>query len=250
VYCCARLLSFVLVAVAATASGAAAQPALFVGPDQSVSLAPGDSGTYQFYVQLDDSTGAVVELRRPHKPRGWNFSYCDTSGKTELADTDGDQNPDLGRVTPGTKCRFAVKVVSPPWLVGDVEALDQLAFPLVGFVADHAEVTDTGLLTLSRPADSAGFSVHCFPNPLTTSTRFVIGLPEDGRVSLTIYTRAGERVRRVMDSEVKPAGVHVVSWDASNDRGQEIMPGTYEYVIDYSHQGKTDRIRKRLVVRR
>jgi hypothetical protein len=28
------------------------------------------------------------------------------------------------------------------------------------------------------------------------------------------------------------------------------VPGTYEYVLDFVHQGKTDRIRKRLVVTR
>jgi len=67
---------------------------------------------------------------------------------------------------------------------------------------------------------------------------------------LTVYTRAGERVCRVLEAEDKPAGVHLVSWDAMNDRGRVVAPGTYEYVLDYVHQDKTDRIRKRLVVTR
>jgi flagellar hook assembly protein FlgD len=95
-----------------------------------------------------------------------------------------------------------------------------------------------------------GFSVHNFPNPLSLRTTFVIGLPEAGEVSLTIYTRAGERVCKVLEHEGRPAGVHLARWEAVNDHGREVAPGTYEYVLDYVHQGETDRIRKRLVVAR
>jgi len=81
-------------------------------------------------------------------------------------------------------------------------------------------------------------------------TAFVIGLPDGGKVSLTIYTRAGERVCRVLEAEDRPAGVHLVRWDGVNDNGRSIAPGTYEYLLDYVHAGKTDRIRKKLVVTR
>jgi flagellar hook assembly protein FlgD len=69
-------------------------------------------------------------------------------------------------------------------------------------------------------------------------------------VSLTVYTRAGERVCRVLNREDKSAGVQVVGWEGVNDNGRAVAPGTYEYMLDYVHQGKTDRIRKRLVVTR
>ena len=35
-----------------------------------------------------------------------------------------------------------------------------------------------------------------------------------------------------------------------NDNGRGIAPGTYEYLLDYVHAGKTDRIRKKLVLTR
>ena len=94
------------------------------------------------------------------------------------------------------------------------------------------------------------FSVHNFPNPFSDHTAFVVGLPEDGKASLTVYTRAGERVCRVIENAAMPAGVHLVRWDGVNDNGRGIAPGTYEYLLDYVHAGKTDRIRKKLVLTR
>jgi flagellar hook assembly protein FlgD len=114
-------------------------------------------------------------------------------------------------------------------------------------VGDRPDIADTALLNLALvPA----FSVHNFPNPFSGSTTFVVGLPDDGKASLTVYTRAGERVCRVIKNADMPAGVHMVRWDGVNDNGRNIAPGTYEYLLDYVHAGKTDRIRKKLVVTR
>jgi flagellar hook assembly protein FlgD len=112
-------------------------------------------------------------------------------------------------------------------------------------VGDRTDIADTAVLSLTLlPA----FSVHNFPNPFSDHTAFVVGLPEDGKANLTVYTRAGERVCRVLTNSDLPAGVHVVPWDGVNDNGRSIAPGTYEYLLDYVHSGKTDRIRKKLVV--
>ncbi len=42
----------------------------------------------------------------------------------------------------------------------------------------------------------------------------------------------------------------MVRWDGVNDNGRAIAPGTYEYLLDYEHAGKTDRISKKLVLTR
>ena len=116
---------------------------------------------------------------------------------------------------------------------------------MAGHVGDRTDIADTAVLSLTLlPA----FSVHNFPNPFSDHTTFVIGLPVDGKASLTVYTRAGERVCRVLDNADVPAGVQVVPWDGVNDKGRSIAPGTYEYLLDYVHAGKTERIRKKLVV--
>jgi flagellar hook assembly protein FlgD len=132
-------------------------------------------------------------------------------------------------------------------LAGDTASFTQRTFVIAGHMGNDSMVADTALLNLTLVP---GFSVHNFPNPFSTSTTFVIGLPADGNVGLTVYTRAGERVCRVLEREDRTAGVHVVHWDAANDNGRAVAPGTYEYVLDYVHQGIADRICKRLVVTR
>jgi flagellar hook assembly protein FlgD len=114
-------------------------------------------------------------------------------------------------------------------------------------VSDRPDIADTAVLSLTFLPRS---SVHNFPNPFSDHTTFVVGLPEDGKASLTVYTRAGELVCRVLVNADLPAGVHFVNWTGVNDHGRTIAPGTYEYLLDYVHAGKTDRIRKRLVLTR
>jgi hypothetical protein len=220
---------------------------LHIEPDQSDRLEVGQGKTYQFHALIEGDTGGVVEVVRPTAPAGWSARLGDATGANDLVDTDGDGIPDLGYVAAGESSWFSLEVQTPSGLVGDTASLTQKTFVIAGHIGSDSMIADTAVLTLTLVP---GFSIHNFPNPFSTSTAFVIGLPADGEVSLTVYTRAGERVCRVLDRESRGTGVHVVRWDAVNDNGRAIAPGTYEYVLDYVHQGKTERIHKRLVVTR
>jgi hypothetical protein len=220
---------------------------LYIEPDQSDHLEAGESKTYQFYARIEGDTGGVVEVARPNAPAGWSARLCDSAGTNDLTDTDGDGIPDLTYVAAGESSWFSLEVITPAGLVGDTSALTQKTFVIAGRLGSDSMVADTALLNLTLVP---GFSVHNFPNPLNDRTTFVIGLPADGDVSLTVYTRAGERVCRVLKLDSRSAGVHFVPWDAVNDNGRRVASGTYEYVLDYVHQGETDRIFKRLVVTR
>jgi hypothetical protein len=230
-----------------TATVRAFEQLLHIEPDQSDQLEVGEGKTYRFYALIEGDTGGVVEVARPSAPAGWSARLCDATGVNDLTDTDGDGIPDLRYVAAGESSRFSLEVMTPAGLAGDTASLTQKTFVIAGHLGNDSMVADTALLDLTLVP---GFSIHNFPNPLSDRTTFVIGLPADGEVSLTVYTRAGERVCRVLEREDRPAGVHVVQWDAVNDNGRDVAPGTYEYVLDYVHQGKTNRIRKRLVVTR
>jgi len=220
---------------------------LSIEPDQSDRLEVGEGKTYRFYALIEGDTGEVVEVTRPTAPAGWSARLCDATGASDLTDTDGDGTPDLGYVAAGDSSWFSLEVMTPAELVGDTALLTQKTFVIAGHLGNDSTVADTALLNLTLVP---GLSVHNFPNPFSDHTTFVIGLPDDGRASLTVYTRAGERVCRVLKNSDMPAGIHFVRWDGVNDNGRGIAPGTYEYLLDYAHAGKTDRIRKRLVVTR
>jgi hypothetical protein len=49
---------------------------------------------------------------------------------------------------------------------------------------------------------------------------------QDGELAAVIYTRAGERVRRIARS-IHSGDPLLVQWDGSNNRGQRVAPGTY-----------------------
>jgi hypothetical protein len=230
-----------------TSTVRAFEQVLHVEWDRSDRLEVGYGKAYQFYALIEGDSGGIVEVARPSAPAGWSLRLCDPTGASDLADTDGDGIPDLGYVTPGESSWFSLEVHTPSELVGDTATLTQRTFVVAGHLGNDSMVADTALLNLTLVP---GFSVHNFPNPFSVHTTFVIGLPADGEVSLTVYTRAGERVCRVLEREDRPTGVLFEPWDAVNDNGRHVAPGTYEYVLDYVHQGKTDRVRKRLVVTR
>jgi hypothetical protein len=220
---------------------------LSIAPDQSDRIEAGTSRTYRFYALIQGDTGAVVELARPSAPPGWSVRLCDATGAEDLTDTDGDGMPDLGYVAPGESGWFSLDVTAPSGAQGDTASLGQGVFLVAGHVGDRPDIADTAVLTLTLVPE---LSIHNFPNPFTDHTAFVIGLPEDGEASLTVYTRNGARVCRVLANADLSAGVHLVRWDGVNDNGRTNAPGTYEYLLDYVHAGKTDRIRKRLVLTR
>ena len=218
---------------------------LSIAPDQSDRIEAGKSKTYRFYALIEGDTGGVVEVTQPTAPPGWSVRLCNATGANDLTDTDGDGIPDLGYVAPGESGWFSLDVTAPSKTQGDTASLGQAVFLVAGYVGDRPDIADTAVLSLTLlPA----FSVHNFPNPFSDHTAFVVGLPDDGKASLTVYTRTGERVCRVLVNTDMPAGVHMVRWDGVNDNGRGIAPGTYEYRLDYVHAGKTDRIRKKLVV--
>ncbi len=220
---------------------------LQIRPDQSDRIEAGEGKTYRFHALIEGDTGGVVEVMRPAAPAGWSARLEDATGTNDLTDTDGDAIPDLGYVAPGESSWFSLEVIAPALLVGDTGLLTQKTFVVAGHLGNDSTVADTALLNLALVP---GFSVHNSPNPFSDHTTFVIGLPADGRVSLTVYTRAGERVCRVISNSDMPAGVHFVDWNGMNDHGRSIAPGTYEYLLDYVHAGKADRIHKKLVLTR
>ncbi|MCH7886476.1 MAG: CHRD domain-containing protein [Candidatus Marinimicrobia bacterium] len=64
-----------------------------------------------------------------------------------------------------------------------------------------------------------------YPNPFNPRTMIEYTLPNSVKVLLTVYNLLGEEVTRLIDKRI-PAGVHQVTWDASN-----IASGMYFYKL-------------------
>ena len=72
-----------------------------------------------------------------------------------------------------------------------------------------------------------------YPNPFNPSTRIEFGLPEAAHVTVAVFDATG-RVAAVLADGHKPAGHHVVTWDASN-----VGSGVYFVRLQADGQSRT-----------
>jgi len=65
-----------------------------------------------------------------------------------------------------------------------------------------------------------------YPNPFNAITNIAFNLPKRMHVSVKIYNILGQRVKTLIDEEVR-GGAHKIQWDGKNDQGNLISSGLY-----------------------
>jgi YVTN family beta-propeller protein len=103
------------------------------------------------------------------------------------------------------------------------QELDQL----VAFLRQIAWPSSPGSPVDAPVATAGGTLDRAFPNPFAdgTSLRFTVENPAT-RVSITIFDVTGRRVRTLLDAPMA-RGTHTAGWDARDERGRPVTPGTY-----------------------
>jgi len=69
-----------------------------------------------------------------------------------------------------------------------------------------------------------------YPNPFNPTTTITYQIPQAGRVTLKIYNMLGQVVRILVDAEVA-AGLHAVTWDGRDGKGEQVASGVYLYQL-------------------
>jgi hypothetical protein len=83
------------------------------------------------------------------------------------------------------------------------------------------------------------FALHeNYPNPFNPTTTLRFDLPEVSDITLIIYNMLGQKVR-TFDYQNTSAGYHSVTWDATNDLGQQVGAGVYLYQLQTKNFVKT-----------
>jgi flagellar hook assembly protein FlgD len=72
----------------------------------------------------------------------------------------------------------------------------------------------------------APLQLSVFPNPATAEVTLDTELPQAARLVVDILDLQGRVVRGLYAGE-RPAGAHRLQWDAADDRGARVAPGTY-----------------------
>ncbi|MEO0051426.1 MAG: hypothetical protein ABIK11_02605 [candidate division WOR-3 bacterium] len=220
---------------------------LEIAPDQNDQLQIGEKKNYRFFVNLSGDSGSIVEFLPPFLPAGWNGQLYDSANTLLLTDDDRDGFPELGFVQPGRPHYFTLRIEAPTDLSGDTGKLDSAAVVITAFLDNDSLVRDSVRLNIRL---IPGLLIHNFPNPLEDQTTFVIGIPDNGEVSLFIFNRAGKRICTILQHEPLATGVHLVGWNARNDRNRPVASGTYDYLLEWKQGERVHRIKKKLVVNR
>lgn len=220
---------------------------LEIAPDQNYQLQTGEEKNYRFFVNLSGDSGAIVEFWPPLLPAGWTGQLYDSANATPLPDADRDGFVELGFVQPGRPHYFTLRIQAPTDLIGDTGKLDSATVVVTAFLDNDSLVRDSARLNIRL---IPGLTIHNFPNPLDNQTTFVIGIPDNGPVSLFVFNRAGERICTILQHEPLAVGVHLINWNARNDRNQPVASGTYDYLLEWLQGERVSRIRKKLVINR
>jgi hypothetical protein len=100
-------------------------------------------------------------------------------------------------------------------------------------------VKRTMLKVISVPSE---FALHeNYPNPFNPTTTFRFDVPEVSDVTLSIYNLLGQRVRTFKLQQAS-AGYHSVTWDATNDLGEQVGAGVYFYQLRANQFIKTKKM--------
>jgi hypothetical protein len=89
------------------------------------------------------------------------------------------------------------------------------------------------------PADF-GISQN-YPNPFNPQTVIEYALPRDSRVSIVVYNVLGQSVK-VLKNEWEQAGYRSITWDGTNQKGEEVGSGIYFYKIQANDFVKTKKM--------
>ena len=120
-----------------------------------------------------------------------------------------------------------------------VEPAEGLEFP---FVSDNAAV-------LMKDIRS---SFTNYPNPFTAgreSTRITFYMPDDGRVTLRVFTLTGAGVKTIIDNEYLTRGLYQdYYWDGRNGKGMDVLNGVYYLVLDVTTSDGTHRYMRKVAV--
>ena len=216
-----------------------------VEPDTASRVEAGHTITYPLRLDYAGNVDDVIDLEVVDIDEGWTVELVDSTGQV-LTDSDNDGIADLGSISSGLH-QFGLEVTAPQWqgLVGEIFKTYLDTVIVHGYASRITEHDSCEVVTTMVPQ----IDIHNYPNPFHGQTAFIFSLSDDGVVNLKLYNRAGELIRDLIRNKHYNLGIYRVGWDGCNRFGRQCAPGVYLYLFEFKHQGKTDRIMKKALIR-
>ncbi|HDR06741.1 MAG TPA: T9SS type A sorting domain-containing protein, partial [Candidatus Coatesbacteria bacterium] len=186
---------------------------------------------WSFTVDLDfdvELSSFAAQLADEGVLVSWSFSGEVPAGVRVLRESEGETVPLHTEALPGAATRWLDRELA--WGVDYRYWLE---------VTTQQGVTTrfgpTEAVRLAPEALVFGMEVP-YPQPAEGAVHFRCTLPDDGRVTLSVYDLSGRRVAVVVDAELA-AGRHEVAWDSS-----AVPPGVYLYRLTAGAGALTGRL--------
>jgi hypothetical protein len=110
----------------------------------------------------------------------------------------------------------------------NVELWKEYEYTVAAVKADGSEVLSAPSTVKIVAAEAV--LAQSSPNPFTALTRIEYTLPAEAEIVLNVYDVRG-RLVATLDRGTRAAGVHTVSWDGRDNRGNQVSAGTYFYKL-------------------
>jgi hypothetical protein len=190
-----------------------------------------DSANHRFVVQWDSM---------PYIPYDGKFDWFEiVLHDTSLSATDGNCEFLFQYLTANKTNSTTIGIQDPTYAVGITELFNATytkgASP---WVPGHAVkfTTDVPKVGVQEPVVSTELprrlALHAnSPNPFRDATRIHYSVPREMKLSLTVYDRAGRRVKALFSGLAQP-GVRTAAWDGRDDQGRRAAQGVYFWRLE------------------
>lgn len=153
----------------------------------------------------------------------------DNTGKLETYTTNHGQLANVIETISGQKTILAYNVV---WFVEATDGLyTTLSTPPNADPSNrggyHLYLKKDGIVGTDVASTPKAFELgQNYPNPFNPTTTISYSLPKSTPVTLMVFDLLGSPVKSLV-RETKEAGTYQVTWDATNDLGQQVPSGNY-----------------------
>ena len=84
-------------------------------------------------------------------------------------------------------------------------------------------------------------TIKITPNPFSNLTTISFSIPQSQKISIQVYDMEGRLVKTVANNEM-PAGVHQITWNATNGNGSAVANGLYILILKTGEDTETKKV--------
>ncbi len=220
--------------------------------DYGGSITSGDSNGYFLKYKLDADNGESWVVGREIGNNVYNMAkikkvFSDTVLQTPVTCKEILYYLTQDTTDTSTNFRQFSEVIATDF--GVIECQNRLlamtGYGIRGAIIGETVYGDTSGIHFSRIAEKNSlrkyYLLQNYPNPFNSVTNIVFVTEAKINSQITVYDITGRRVKNLGAKTFYP-GTHKITWDATDDSGNDVSSGIYFYVINTGNQTYSHRI--------